>query len=238
MHPDNRYQIFIDQNEFNKGSLLTDLSPPINPEKEIVDPSDKKPESWDDREKIPDPDATKPDDWDENEPRSIVDTNAVMPSDWLEDESPTIPDPTAVKPEDWDEESDGDWEAPKIDNPKCASAAGCGKWEAPTIDNPKYKGKWWPPMIDNPSYQGKWEPRRIPNPDYFEDADPFSSLESFSAIGLELWSMTDNIYFDNFLITDDEKVAKEFAKDSWSQKIELEVKNSKSGVSHTKTVLK
>ena len=54
-------------------------------------------------------------------------------------------------------------------------------------------------MISNPKYQGKWEPRKIANPEYFEETNPFKSLTSFSSIGLELWSMTDNIYFDNFL---------------------------------------
>jgi len=88
----------------------------------------------------------------------------------------------------------------------------------PLINNPNYKGKWIAPLIDNPNYQGKWEPRKIPNPDYFVDNDPFKSIVSFSAIGLELWSMTDDIYFDNFLITDDETVANEFAKDSWALK--------------------
>jgi hypothetical protein len=98
------------------------------------------------------------------------------------------------------------------------------------IENPKYKGKWRAPLIDNPNYQGVWEPRKIANPDYFEDNDPFKSLTSFSAIGLELWSMTENIYFDNFLITDDKSVADQFAKDSWVLKKSLETINSRSSV--------
>jgi hypothetical protein len=91
------------------------------------------------------------------------------------------------------------------------------------IDNPKYKGKWKAPMIANPNYQGKWEPKKIANPDYFEEKNPFSKLTTFSSIGLELWSMTDNIYFDNFLITDDETVAANFAKESWEVKHNLEL---------------
>jgi calnexin len=85
-------------------------------------------------------------------------------------------------------------------------------------------------MIDNINYQGKWEPRKIPNPDFFEDNDPFSSLTSFSGIGLELWSMNDNIYFDNFIITDDEDVAKKFAEDSWQIKRNIESLSSRSSV--------
>ena len=41
----------MDQAPFLKGNLLEDLTPPINPPKEIDDPDDKKPSNWDDREK-------------------------------------------------------------------------------------------------------------------------------------------------------------------------------------------
>ena len=53
----------------------------------------------------------------------------------------------------------------------------------------------------------------------------------FSAMGLELWSMTDQIYFDNFLITDDENTANEFAKATWLVKKEIEMKKSASASS-------
>ena len=230
IEPDNTYKMLVDQTEVNTGSLLKDLTPSIQPPKEIVDPNDKKPETWDDREKIPDPDAVKPEDWDENEPKTIVDTSAQMPSGWLENEPDTIDDVTAVKPSDWDDSTDGEWEAPKLDNPKCKDAPGCGKWSPPMVNNPKYKGKWKAPLIENTNYQGIWEPRKIENPDYFEETDPFKSLTSISAIGLELWSMTDNIFFDNFIITDDKYVADQFAKDSWELKKKLESINSRSSV--------
>jgi calnexin len=80
VRPDNRFQMMIDTTEVNAGSLLSDMSPPIVPEKEIVDPEDKKPESWDEREKIEDPEAVKPDDWNEEEPKEIADESATMPS--------------------------------------------------------------------------------------------------------------------------------------------------------------
>jgi calnexin len=226
--PDDTFKMMIDLNEVNSGSLLKDMEPSIVPPKEIVDPDDKMPENWDDREEIQDTEAVKPDDWDENEPKQIVDAEATMPEGWLENEPELIPDPTAVQPEDWDESTDGIWEAPKIDNEKCQKGPGCGKWTAPLIDNPKYKGKWRAPMISNPKYQGKWEPRKIANPEYFEETNPFKSLTSFSSIGLELWSMTDNIYFDNFLITDDEKVATDFAKETWEVKHNLELVKAES----------
>lgn len=86
-----------------EGHLLDEgtFEPPINPPKEIVDKNDKKPSTWDEREKIPDPDATKPEDWDENEPYEIEDENAHQPEGWLIDEPKLIPDPSAVKPADW-----------------------------------------------------------------------------------------------------------------------------------------
>lgn len=60
---DNSYEILIDQMVVNTGNLLSDMTPPVNPPREIEDPNDQKPEDWDERAKIPDPDAVKPDDW-------------------------------------------------------------------------------------------------------------------------------------------------------------------------------
>uniref|UniRef100_A0A2K5M6C1 Calmegin n=1 Tax=Cercocebus atys TaxID=9531 RepID=A0A2K5M6C1_CERAT len=199
----------VDQTVVNKGSLLEDVVPPINPPKEIEDPSDKKPEEWDERAKIPDPSAVKPEDWDESEPAQIEDSSAVKPAGWLDDEPKFIPDPNAEKPDDWNEDMDGEWEAPQILNPACQ--IGCGEWKPPMIDNPKYKGVWRPPL-------GIWSPRKIPNPDYFEDDHPFL-LTSFSALGLELWSMTSDIYFDNFIICSEKEVADHWAADGWRWKI-------------------
>lgn len=59
------FKIYLDKNEVSSGSLLTDMSPPINPPFEVDDPSDHKPVGWVDDKMIPDPDAIKPDDWDE-----------------------------------------------------------------------------------------------------------------------------------------------------------------------------
>lgn len=201
LEPSSNFEIFMDDKSVGKGNLLEDVDPSINPPKEIVDPSDTKPEDWDERKQIEDPSATKPEDWDENAPKTIVDPDAKKPSDWLDDEPKLIPDPNAKKPEDWSDEMDGEWAAPKIDNPACAQVSGCGEWKAPMIPNPNFKGKWKPPKIDNPNYKGEWKPRTIPNPDYFFDERPFSSLDSIGAISFELWSMADNVAFDNLIIT-------------------------------------
>ncbi|XP_013389410.1 calnexin isoform X1 [Lingula anatina] len=228
---DNSFEIYVDQELVNSGNLLEDMTPPVNPPKEIEDKNDKKPEDWDEREKIPDPDATKPDDWDETQPETIVDPDAAKPSGWLDDEPELIPDPEAEKPSDWDEDMDGEWEAPQISNPKCEGAPGCGKWTPPTIKNPKYKGKWSAPKIDNPNYKGKWKPRMIPNPDYYEDLTPYK-VTPFSAVALELWTMTEDILFDNFIITDSKATADSLAEQTWAlKKKEEEKKINSSGKS-------
>lgn len=68
------------------------------------------------------------------------------------------------------------------------------------------------------SSQGIWSPQKIPNPDYFEDNHPFL-LTSFRALGLELWSMTSDIYFDNFIICSEKEIADRWAADGWGFKI-------------------
>ncbi|XP_055386055.1 calnexin isoform X2 [Condylostylus longicornis] len=215
--PDNTYQISVDHKVVNEGSLLTDFTPPVNPPREIDDPTDEKPKDWDEREKIPDPDAKKPEDWDEDAPPKIPDPNAVKPDGWLDDEPEMIPDPSASKPEDWDISIDGEWEAPLIDNPACEKAVGCGEWSPLLITNPEYKGKWRPPMIENPNYQGKWSPRKILNPDFYEDLEPFK-LTPIAAVGIELWSMSSDILFDNILITDEISLADEYASKTFDLK--------------------
>jgi calnexin len=227
--PENTFEIYVDQVQVNYGSLLEDMSPSVNPEKEITDPNDKKPADWDERERIKDPTAVKPEDWDETEPEMIEDDEAEKPEGWLDDEPELIPDPAAEKPSDWDEDMDGEWEAPMINNPKCDSSPGCGKWKRPQVKNPKYKGKWSAPMIDNPDYKGKWAPKMIPNPNYFEDLEPFK-MTSIAAVGLELWSMSNNILFDNFIITDSKTTADNWAAESWQLKHSEESASSTSNI--------
>lgn len=218
---DNSFEIQMDKKIVGKGSLLEDFSPAVNPPKEIPDVTDSKPEDWDEREKIPDPDAVKPDDWDENEPRKIPDPAASKPKDWNEDEPEMIPDPEAEKPSDWDPDMDGEWEAPLISNPKCTSLSGCGVWKAPLIDNPLYKGKWKPSLISNPNYRGKWSPRMIENPEFFEDPYPSRSLLPIDAVAFELWTISDEIAFDNILITNDVDVANHVLDLTFQPKKEL-----------------
>lgn len=220
VRPDNTFEVSIDHTLVNHGSLLDSFTPAVNPPAEIDDPNDSMPADWDEREKIADPEAVKPDDWDEAAPKQILDEAAVKPDGWLDDEPDMVPDPEAVRPDDWDDEMDGDWEAPLINNPACAAAPGCGPWAKPMIDNPNYKGKWFAPMINNPGYQGKWKPAKIPNPDYYHDAEPYK-MTPIAGIGIELWTMSDAIYFDNILITNNYALADSFAKETFDVKMSV-----------------
>lgn len=222
INPDQTFVEMVDDKEVTSGSLLKDFEPPVNPEKEIDDPSDSKPADWVDEAKISDPDATKPDDWDEDAPYQIPDETATQPDDWLSDEPEMIPDPESTKPEEWDDEEDGDWIAPSIKNPKCEQASGCGPWKRPNKANPDYKGKWYAPMIDNPAYKGEWAPRKIANPNYFEDNTPVQSLNKIGGVGIELWTMTEDILFDNIYVGHSIEDAKALAKESFHLKDDAE----------------
>jgi len=123
--PDNTYEVQIDMNKVDSGSL-TDGWDFLEP-KQIRDPEEKKPADWTDEAEIDDPEDKKPEGHDD------------IPA--------KIADPKAKKPDDWDDESDGAWEAPQIDNPEFK-----GAWKAKRIKNPAYKGVWEAKLIDNPKY--------------------------------------------------------------------------------------
>ncbi|KAF5021498.1 hypothetical protein F66182_6472 [Fusarium sp. NRRL 66182] len=221
VHPNNTYVIKQNNEEVKTGSLLEDFTPAVNPPAEIDDAKDKKPDDWVDQARIPDPAAKKPEDWDEDAPYEIVDEEAEKPEDWLENEPVTIPDPEAEKPDDWDDEEDGDWIPPTVPNPKCADASGCGPWTKPMKRNPDYKGKWTAPYIENPAYKGTWAPRKIKNPDYFEDKTP-ANFEPMGAIGFEIWTMQNDILFDNIYIGHSVEDANKLAEETFGIKHPIE----------------
>ncbi|KAJ7897288.1 Calreticulin family-domain-containing protein [Mycena olivaceomarginata] len=230
VQPDNTYEVFFNGVSEKAGSLLEDFQPAVNPPAEIDDPEDKKPEDWVDTKRIEDPEAFKPADWDEDAPYEIPDEEATKPEGWLDDEPATIPDPDAEKPEEWDDEEDGDWIAPTVPNPKCTEAPGCGEWKRPFKANPEYKGKWYAPMIDNPAYKGEWAPRKIANPDFFEDLTPVKTLGKIGGVGIELWTMTEDILFDNIYIGHSPEDAKAFAAETFDIKKPLEAAAAKPDV--------
>ena len=52
-----------------------------------------------------------------------------------------------------------------------------------------------------------------------------------SAVGLELWSMTNDIMFDNFIISDNETVVAEWTAQTWEVKSSVERAAAGGGVS-------
>lgn len=222
--PDQTYEIRINGDVVRAGLMTEEgvFKPGFNPPKEVDDISDIKPEDWVDDQMMPDPDqAEKPEDWDEDAPFQIPDPEAEKPEDWDEDAPLYVPDPEAEMPMDWDEEEDGEWIAPEVPNPACEQVSGCGPWEAPLVRNPNFKGKWKQPMIANPMYQGPWKPRQVPNPDYFDDSAP-SNLEPIGAVGFELWTMQNDILFDNIYIGHSIAAAEQVGNDTFLPKYEIE----------------
>merc|ERR1711953_531049 len=124
---DNTYEIFVDKETKKSGSLLEDFDPPVNPPKQIDDPTDEKPEDWVDEAKIHDPDASMPEDCDEEDD-----------GEW---EAPLVDNPAC------EAAGCGEWSPAMIENPDYK-----GKWYPPMIDTPDYIGEWKPKQIDNPAF--------------------------------------------------------------------------------------
>lgn len=101
---------------------------------------------------------------------------------------------------------------------------------SPFKANPDYKGKWYAPMIDNPAYIGEWAPRKIANPAYFEDNNPVTSLRKIGGVGIELWTMTEDILFDNIYVGHSVEDAKALAAETFNVKKPLEVEVDKKDI--------
>jgi len=87
--------------------------------------------------------------------------------------------------------------------------------------NPDYKGKWTNPLIANPAYKGLWKARQIKNPDYFHEESPHK-LHPIGGVGIEIWTMQDDIEFDNIFIDTSEDAAMSFGAETWGKKHALE----------------
>ncbi|KAI8621264.1 Calreticulin family-domain-containing protein [Chytriomyces sp. MP71] len=147
---------------------------------------------------IKDPEAKKPEAWVDQ--AEIADPEDKKPAGW-DDIPATIVDPDATKPEDWDDEMDGDWEAPKI-------------------SNPEYKGEWSAKKIPNPAYKGPWVHPEIDNPDFAEDTEIYHSVNAH--VGFDLWQVKSGTIFDNIIVTDNVKEAREFGKKTYQDLKEKE----------------
>ena len=61
----------------------------------------------------------------------------------------------------------------------------------------------------------------IPNPDFYEDPTPLKSMAPIGFVGLELWTMDDNIFFDSILVTQDADLAEAY-RQKWSVRNAIE----------------
>lgn len=93
--------------------------------------------------------------------------------------------------------------------------------------NPEFKGKWYAEYIDNPAYKGEWSPRQIDNPDFFEDLNPVKKLNKIGGVGIELWTMTEDILFDNIYVGHSLADAKALAEESFAIKHAFEEAEAK-----------
>merc|ERR1712117_849822 len=91
VNPDGTYEVLIDNESAQKGSLTEDWD--FLPPKKIKDPEMGKPDDWVDQAKLDDPEDAKPEDWDDE-----------MDGEW---EPPMIDNP----------EYKGEWKPRQIDNP-------------------------------------------------------------------------------------------------------------------------
>merc|ERR1711974_555194 len=199
--PDNTYEVLIDNEKAESGSLEEDWD--MLPAKKIKDPEAKKPEDWVDNAKMDDPEDSKPEDWDKPE---------------------HIADPDATKPDDWDDEMDGEWEPPQIDNPDYK-----GEWKPKQIDNPDYKGAWIHPEIDNPEYEEdktlyKYESFcaigfdlwQVKSGTIFDNILVTDDIEEAKKQGEDLWKVT----------SEAEKKMKEVQDEEEKEKADEEAKNA------------
>lgn len=124
LKPDSTVRVEVDQEKIYEGSLSDDWE--MLPEKEIIDPTDKKPANWVEDAMMDDPNDSKPADW--------VDQKRIVDKD-------------SKKPEEWDDEEDGEYEAPMIENPDFK-----GEWARKRIANPEFTGLWQAKKIPNPDF--------------------------------------------------------------------------------------
>merc|ERR1712065_102786 len=114
-----------------------------------------------------------------------------------------IPDPDDKKPEGYDD-IPAEIPDPDAKKPDDWDDEEDGEWESPNIDNPEYKGPWSPKMIDNPAYK--------------EDKDLYLRCKDCTHVGFELWQVKSGTIFDDIIVTDSFKEAKEYAEKTFMKK--------------------
>ncbi|GJJ13157.1 hypothetical protein Clacol_007408 [Clathrus columnatus] len=160
---------------------------------------------------IDDPEDFKPEDW-VDEAR-ISDPDATKPADWDEDAPYEIPDMDAVKPEDWLDDEPDMIPDPEAVKPEEWDDEEDGEWMPASIRNPKCDeasgcGEWKRPMKANPDYKGK-------------------CIKAIKGVGIEIWTMTEDILFDNIYVGHSIPDARQLAKETFEVKRKIEEAQTK-----------
>jgi calreticulin len=126
VRPDNTFEVYVDGKSVRSGKLEDEFS--FLEAKEIMDPNVSKPADWVDTKMIPDPTDVKPEGYDDVV-AEIPDADVTKPEDW-DDEDDGEWEPPMVDNPDYK----GPWTPKMIDNPEYK-----GAWVHPIIPNPNYK---------------------------------------------------------------------------------------------------
>jgi calnexin len=81
-------------------------------------------------------------------------------------------------------------------------------------------------MIENPDYKGTWAPKKIPNPNFKAD-EHASDLEPIGGLGFELWTMQEDILFDNIYVGHSVDEAEAIGNATFVPKLALEAEEEK-----------
>jgi len=127
LRPDNTYTVYFDLEERSSGSLPEGWA---FPKKEVDDASDVKPSEWVDEKMMLDPSDVKPEGYDDI-PEKLADPEAVKPEDWDDEDDGEWEPPLLDNPE-----FKGPWVQKTIENP-----AYKGVWKPKQIANPAYDDK-------------------------------------------------------------------------------------------------
>lgn len=175
VHPDNTYEVKIDGTSKRTGSLEEDWDMLLP--QEIKDPAQSKPEDWVDEVMIDDPTDVKPEGYDDIA-KTIVDPDASKPEIWDDDDDGEWEAPEISNPE-----YKGVWKAKRIDNPKYK-----GKWEHPVIANPDYEAD--PDMYHYTFGAVGIDIWQVKAGSIFDDIIVTDSIEEAETFLLETWGKT------------------------------------------------
>ncbi|KAF3834834.1 hypothetical protein F7725_027392 [Dissostichus mawsoni] len=120
----------------------------------------------------------------------------------------------------------------KIDNKKVESGSLEEDWDVlppKKVKDPEAKKpEDWDdqekvPDPEDQKPEGKWVHPEVDNPEYTADSEIYK-YDSIGVIGLDLWQVKSGTIFDNFLITNDPKLAEEVGNDMWGKTKDAEKK--------------